>query len=249
MDLLVNGNSHSGAPWGRDGSVAGQVVTETLVLAACGGLAGLLLAVLGCAAVQAFGPADIPRLGETRVDWYVVLFTAGVSVFTALAASLWPALQSGRTRVASREWTPVSARRTGDLLVVGQFALALVLMISATLLVRSFLRLRAVDAGFRPDHLLSMRIDLHVGKTDDQQAAYFEAAMRRAEAIPGVLSAGAITGFLRTDPEDSVQLEDIPCSIRGLARTGLRANSSKRPASLCGRGVFFWIGTDGANLL
>ena len=148
--------------------IAGQVVTETMVLAACGGLLGLLLAVLGCAAVQAFGPADIPRLGETRVDWYVVLFTAGVSVFTALAASLWPALQSGRTRVASREWRPVSARRTGDLLVVGQFALALVLMISATLLVRSFLRLRAVDAGFRPDHLLSMRIDLHVGRTDEQ---------------------------------------------------------------------------------
>jgi predicted permease len=190
--------------------IAAQVVTETLVLAACGGLVGLLLAVLGCAAVQAFGPGDIPRLGETRVDWSVVLFTAGISVFTALAASLWPALQSGRTRVASREWTPVSARHTGDLLVAGQFALALVLMISATLLVRSFLRLRAVDAGFRPDHLLSMRIDLHVGKTDDQQAAYFEAAMRRADAIPGVLSAGAITGFLRTDPEDSVQLEGHP---------------------------------------
>lgn len=187
--------------------IAGQVVTETMVLAACGGLLGLLLAVLGCAVVQAFGPADIPRLGETRVDWSVVLFTAGLSVFTALAASLWPALQTGRARVASRQWTSVSTRRTGNLLVTSEFAVALILVVSATLLVRSFLRLRAVELGFRPDHLLSMRIDLHVGRTPDQYAAYFETAIRRAETLPGVQSAGAITGFLRTDPEDSIQIE------------------------------------------
>ena len=186
--------------------IAGQVVMETLVLATCGGFLGLLLAWFGCAAVQPFGPMDIPRLAEARVDWVVVLFTAGVSVFTALAASLWPAFQSGSTRVTSRQWTSVSARRTGDLLVAGEFALALVLIISATLLVRSFLRLRAVEPGFRPDHLLTMRIDLHVGRTNDQQAAYFDEATRRAEGIPGVQSAGAISGFLRSDPEDSVQI-------------------------------------------
>ena len=104
----------------------------------------------------------------------------------------------------------VSGRRTGDLLVVGEFALALVLIVSATLLIRSFLQLRAVELGFRPDHLLTMRIDLHVGRTDDQKAAYFDDAIRRAESIPGVLSAGAISGFLRTDPEDSVQIEGRP---------------------------------------
>ena len=187
--------------------IAGQVIAETLVLSMFGGLLGLLLAGFGCAAVQAFGPADIPRLAETRVDWPVMLFTAGVSVFTALAASLWPAFQTGKARLVSRQWTAASTRHTGDLLVVGEFALALILIISATLLVRSSLRLRAVKLGFRPDNLLTMRIDLHVGKTADQQAAYFEEAVRRAEAIPGVLSAGAITGFLQTDPEDSVQIE------------------------------------------
>jgi predicted permease len=187
--------------------IAGQVVTETLVLSTCGGLLGLLLAWFGCAAVRAFGPADIPRLAQARVDWVVMLFTAGISVFTALAASLWPAFQSGRTRVNSRQWTSVSRRRTGDLLVAGEFALALVLIVSATLLVRSFLRLRAVELGFRPDHLLTMRIDLHVGRTQDQQAGYFDEAIRRAESIPGVQSAGAVSGFLRSDPEDSVQIE------------------------------------------
>jgi predicted permease len=195
--------------------IAAQVVTETLVLSTCGGLLGLLLAGLGCAAVQAFGPADIPRLSETRVDLPVMLFTAAISVFAALVASLWPAFQSSKTRVASRQWTSVSTRRTGDLLVACEFALALVLLISANLLVRSFLLLRAAELGFRPDHLLTMRIDLHVGKTDDQQAAYFEEAIRRAENIPGVRSAGAISGFLRTDPEDSVQIEGHPAQHPG----------------------------------
>jgi predicted permease len=195
--------------------IAGQVLMETLVLSACGGLLGLLLAGFGCAAARTFGPADIPRLSEARLDWAVILFTAGISVFTAVAASLWPAFQSSMTRAASRQWNSASTRFAGDLLVVGEFALALILIVSATLLIRSFLRLRAVELGFRPDHLLTMRIDLHVGRTNDEQAAYFEEAIRRAEAIPGVLSAGAITGFLRTDPEDSVQIEGRPKQYPG----------------------------------
>ncbi len=195
--------------------IAAQVVAETLVVSACGGLLGLVLARFGCAAIQAFGPADIPRLGEARVDSTVLLFTAAISLFTALAASLWPALQGSRTRIAGRQWTTVATRRTGDLLVAGQFALAIILIISATLLVRSFLRLRAVDLGFHPDHLLTMRIDLHVGRTVDQRAAYFEQVIRRAQSIPGVQSAGAATGFLRTDPEDSVQIEGRPSQHPG----------------------------------
>jgi hypothetical protein len=88
-----------------------------------------------------------------------------------------------------------------------QFALAVVLVSAAGLLIHCFLRLEAVELGFRPDHLLIMRVDLHVGKSDDQQAAYFEEAIQRAESLAGVSSAAAISGFLRTDPEDSVQLQ------------------------------------------
>jgi predicted permease len=190
--------------------IAGQVLTETLVLSVFGGLLGLAAASTGAAAVRVFGPTDIPRLAEARMDWTVILFTAGITVLTALLASVWPALESGKTRVGSRQWTSASARRAGDLLVVGEFALALVLVTSATLLIHSFLRLRAVELGFQPDHLLSMRVDLHVGKTGDQQAAYFEEAIARAEAVPSVRSAAAISGFLRTDPEDSVQIEGRP---------------------------------------
>jgi putative ABC transport system permease protein len=190
--------------------LAAQVLTETLVLAACGGGVGLLLASSGAAAIKAFGPADIPRLAQARNDWMVILFTAAITVLTALFASVWPAIETGRAHAGSRQWTSVSARRIRDLLVAGEFALALMLVTGAGLLIHSFLRLRAVELGFRPDHLLSMRIDLHVGKTLDQQAAYFEEAIQRAEAIPGVRSAAAISGFLRSDPEDSVEIEGRP---------------------------------------
>ncbi len=190
--------------------IAGQVLTETLVLSTCGGLLGLLLASSGVAAVKAFGPTSIPRLAEARIDWLAILFTVGVTAFTALLASIWPAFETSKTRIGSRQWTSASTRRAGDLLVIGEFALALILVASATLLINSFLRLRAVEMGYRPDHLLTMRIDLHIGKTNDQQAAYFEEAIKRAGAIPGVRSAAAITGFLRTDPEDSVQIEGSP---------------------------------------
>ena len=195
--------------------IAGQVLTETLVLSVCGGLLGLLLASSGAAAIQAFGPGDIPRLADARIDWVVVLFTAGVTIFTAVLASVGPALESGKTQVGSRQWKSASARRAGDLLVAGEFALALVLVTSATLLIQSFLRLRTVELGFRPDHLLTMRVDLHVGRSSDQQAAYFEEAIARAKGIPGVQSVAAVSGFLSSDPEDSVQIEGRPLQYPG----------------------------------
>jgi putative ABC transport system permease protein len=195
--------------------IAGQVLTETMVLSICGACLGLLLASSGVKAIQVFGPANIPRLSEARIDTTVILFTVAATLFSALLASVWPAFESSKTRVVNQRLTSASTRRSGDLLVVGEFALALVLVVSATLLIRSFLRLHAVALGFHPDHLLAMRIDLHVGKTDDQQAAYFEDAIARAESIPGVLSAGAISGFLRSDPEDAVQIEGRPLQHPG----------------------------------
>src|SRR6185437_640685 len=81
--------------------------------------------------------------------------------------------------------------------------------------IHSFLRVRATKLGFRSDHLLVMRIDLHVGKTTEQQASYFEQAIERAESLPGVRTAAAISGFLRTDPEDSVEIEGHPLQHPG----------------------------------
>src|SRR6185312_11828090 len=72
--------------------IAAQLMTETFVLASGGGLLGLLLAAGLTQAIKAYGPADIPRLSDTQIDWQVVLFTAGVTIGTAIFASLWPVL-------------------------------------------------------------------------------------------------------------------------------------------------------------
>jgi predicted permease len=93
------------------------------------------------------------------------------------------------------------------MLVIGEFSIALVLLAGAGLMLRSFLLLQTVNPGFRPEKLLIMRIDLHVGRTAAQQVAYFRDAIERVRTIPGVLSAAAISGFLWSDPEDRVQIE------------------------------------------
>lgn len=191
----------------KSARLAAQLLAETTTLSLLGGGLGLLSAALAVQTIKAFAPADIPRLAEAQINWPVVLFTLGVTVCATLFTSLWPAMESNHSQISSRQWTSISARRVRDLLVAGEFALALILITAAGLLIHSFLRLRAVELGFKPDHLLVMRIDLHVGKTDVEQAAYFEEAIDRAVSIPGVKSAGAISGFLRTDPEDSVEVE------------------------------------------
>ena len=191
--------------------LAGQLITETLVLSVFGGMLRLALASTAVKALVASGPPDIPRLTEARIDGMVLLFAAAVSIFTALFASVWPAFQSGSEGAAgSRQWMSISTQPLRDLLVAGEFALALVLVAGAGLLVHSFLRLQAVELGFRPDHMLMMRVDLHVGRTRDQQDAYFREVTERLRSLPGVQSAAAITGFLRTDPEEGVEVEGRP---------------------------------------
>jgi hypothetical protein len=88
-------------------------------LAICGGLSGLLLAACVTQAIRAYAPTGIPRLVEARIDSEVALFALGVTVFTALVASLWPTLEFDSMRAGSRLWTSVSTRRARDLLVVG----------------------------------------------------------------------------------------------------------------------------------
>jgi predicted permease len=192
------------------GTLAAQLLTESLVLSVTGGVLGLMLAATALKALIAFGPRDIPRLDEAYIDLHVLLFTLLLSLFAATASSLWPAMRTGITLARSRQWNTVADRCVRNMLVVGEFSIALVLLAGAGLMVRSFVRLQSVDPGFRPEKLLLMRIDLHVGRTYAQEVTYFRDAIERAQSVPGVRSAGAITDFLRTDPEDSVEIEGRP---------------------------------------
>lgn len=189
------------------GRLAAQLLTESLVLSVAGGALGLALAAAALKALIAFAPPGIPRLAEARIDPPVLLFTLAVSLFSAIVSGLWPAMRNGTMLARSRQWTTVANRGVRNMLVVGEFSIALVLLAGAGLMLRSFLLLQTVDPGFRPEKLLVMRIDLHVGRTAAQEVQYFRDAMDRVRTIPGVVSAGAISGFLRSDPEDAVQIE------------------------------------------
>jgi putative ABC transport system permease protein len=178
-----------------------QVLTESLLLALCGGAFGTLLAVVGTNVIVAIGAKVIPQLVGVSLDLRVLAFTAGLSVFTGLLFGLIPALRISASTL--NDALKEGARSAGSshegmrqILAVSEIALALVLLAGAGLLLRSFSKLRAVDPGFRSDHLLTMSIGLPSAKYpagSTKPAAFYRELFRRINALPGVESAGAVS--------------------------------------------------------
>ena len=144
-----------------------QLLTESVLLSLMGGAVGLVFAVWGLDLLTAFQPAELPRLESIRLDARVLLFTLGVSVLTGLVFGFVPAWRASRADVSEalkeggRAATAGAARhRLSNLLVVSELALAIVLLTGAGLLIKGFWRLRSVEPGFEPQHLLSMRLEL-----------------------------------------------------------------------------------------
>jgi putative ABC transport system permease protein len=179
-----------------------QLVTESLVLAAAGGGLGALLAELGVEALVALSPPELPRLGAIGVNRNVFLFAAAITTVIGLAVGVIPALHASRSdlhtglKEGSRQ-TLGGHQLTGRALVVAEVALALVLLISAGLLLRSATRLFAVRPGFDPSHLLTMQVQTSGHKFDDPKVTrqFFAQALQQARAVPGVASA-AFTSLL-----------------------------------------------------
>jgi putative ABC transport system permease protein len=179
-----------------------QWLTETLLLALMGGAAGLALARYGLAVLLALAPAGIPRLDETTIDGRVLLFTSAVTVLTGLLTGLFPAWRNARAELAKtmkeggeKGSVSGSSQRFRHALVVGEIALALVLLVGAGLLIRSFARLISVEPGFQTRNLLTMHIFLN-GQAYGQQgkaALYYQQLLDRFRALPGVESAAAVT--------------------------------------------------------
>ena len=179
-----------------------QLLLETMVLALLGGAAGLLLAWWSVDALIAFGPADLPRLDEIRVNTGVVLFTFGIASLTSLFFGLIPALQASRPQVeqalkeASRGSTGgVHSHRLRSAFVVSQFALSLVLLVGAGLLIRSFAELRAVQPGFDPHGVLTFWQSLPKARYGevDQQIQFFDRLQAKLAALPGVKDVGIVS--------------------------------------------------------
>jgi predicted permease len=174
-----------------------QLLTESLLLAAIGGAVGIAVATLGVRALVALSPPGLPRAGAIRVDGSAFAFGFVITTLIGLAFGLVPALQAARSdphldlQRASRHATGWH-RRTRSALVVAEFALALVLLVSSGLLLRSLERLFAVDVGFDSSQLLTMQVQTSGHRFDDDRAThwFFGQALAAARRVPGVTSAG-----------------------------------------------------------
>ncbi|HSE98402.1 MAG TPA: ABC transporter permease, partial [Blastocatellia bacterium] len=178
-----------------------QVLTESLALALLGGAAGLALAGWGIDILISLAPQNVPRLEETSIDSSVIAFTLGVSILTGVLFGLAPALQSFRQdlTVWLKEGGRTSGQATGlfrlrGLLVIAEVALSLVLLVGAGLLLQSFARLRGVEAGFRSENVLTMRIALpKTGfATPEQKIVAFKELDRQINSLPEVEAAGFV---------------------------------------------------------
>ena len=184
------------------GRLIRQLLTESLLLAVIGGLAGTGVAILGVRALVALSPPDLPRLGAIGIDRTVFAFTFSVSAAIGLAFGVLPALHAAR-RDPQRDLSYGSIRAAGGLrparsaLVVAEVALALVLLVTSGLLLRSVQRLFAVEAGFDSSRLLTMQVQTSGRRFDDVRSMnrFFEQALEAVKRVPGV-SAAALTSQL-----------------------------------------------------
>ncbi len=194
-----------------------QLLTESLALSVVGGAVGLLAAKWGVQLLLAISPAEIARINESSpssiLDGRVLGFTSLIVLLTGLLAGVFPALQASKTDInetlkAQSTAGSARSRRGGWLralpaLMIAEFALALVLLVGAGLMIKSFLRLMAVPRGFNPDGVLTLTLspsyENYPGYPGVRRSFYLQEALARVQALPGVQSAG-LTSFLPLTP-------------------------------------------------
>ncbi|MGH9662816.1 MAG: FtsX-like permease family protein, partial [Bryobacteraceae bacterium] len=200
------------------GRLIWQLLTESAVISLCGSAAGILLAVAGVPILLALAPAGkVPRVEEIHIDSEVLAFAVGLGLFTGILFGLVPAFQatgrnvhsflgqSGRAATGRRE-------RLRGVLVVSEIALTLVLLTGAGLMLKSFLRMRAVNPGIRPENVLIMTVDLPYSmyRTATDMQAFHIRVLAKLSNIPGVVVAAAVNWlpFLPTLTRGDFHLAD-----------------------------------------
>lgn len=179
--------------------LARLLLTESLLLALAGGAVGFLLALWGVDLLASLEKIPIPRLADSTVDWTVLLYTVAISAATGLVFGLLPVLQAGRAEVSrtlaegSERSSSAGGARIRQVLVAAQIALAIVLLVGAGLLIKSFMRLMTVDPGFPTENILTMSVELPRTKYATGQQAFqlVNRVLSNVRAVPGVMSAGA----------------------------------------------------------
>lgn len=205
-----------------------QLLTESVLLALAGGAAGLVLGYAGVRALLAINPGDIPRIGQqgsaVSLDWRVLVFTLAVSLITGVLFGLIPALNASRSDLnatlkesGTRSGTGLRQNKSRSILVIVETALALVLLVGAFLLVRTFMAMQAVDPGINPHHVLTMQMSLSGQRFEKTLpvAQMEHEAEQRLDAIPGVEAASADCYLPATGNE-----YDLTFNILGRAPSG-----------------------------
>jgi predicted permease len=201
-----------------------QLLTENLMLAVVSGIAGLALAAAGVQAIRLFGPANVPRMDEVRIDGRVLAYTGLISVLTAALFGIVPALRAAGIQVhsvlseAGRGLSGSNSLGFGHgrlrkALITIEVALCVVLLTGAGLLVRSFVRVSAANPGFDPRNALSFRLSLPGTryKTPEMVSGFYDQLSRRLRALPGV----QLVGMNYQLPLSSVALAWEPIGVEG----------------------------------
>jgi putative ABC transport system permease protein len=190
--------------------VVRQLVTESLLLALLGGAFGMVVAQFGVRALVALSPSELPRLAAIRVDGAVLAFGVAISALAGLAVGLIPALQASRRdlQIGLQQNSRRSAggrQLTRRALVVAEVALALVLLVSCGLLLRSLQRLFAVPLGFDASNMITMQVQAYSHRYDDDAAChrFFAQALEAVRRVPGV-TAAAFTSQLPLGGDNGV---------------------------------------------
>ena len=194
----------------RAGVLLRQAILESLVLSVTGGLVGLILAAIALRVGVSRLPETLPRINEIGLDWRIVLFAILLAVVTGLLCGLAPAFAALRTSVnetlkeGGRTGTAGGHARLRSVLVVGEIAIALMLLVASGLLLRSFEKMRAVDLGFHPDHVLVASYSLPQKQYATQGSVdqFNDELIRRIQQLPGVKSVG-LTSFLPASGNNS----------------------------------------------
>jgi putative ABC transport system permease protein len=177
--------------------LAGQLLTESTLVALLGGAAGIMLAIWSLDGIKALSPPNVTRFQDTRIDLVALLFTAGVAIVSGVLVGVWPALRISRTATLSSVLHEAGSRggsggasrqRARSALVVTQVALAVVLLAGAGLTLKSFWRAQQEPLNFDPSNTLSVAIALPAARyeNDEKITAFYEQLLARIRALPGV---------------------------------------------------------------
>jgi putative ABC transport system permease protein len=199
----------------------GQLLAESVLLSLCGGILGVLLAAWILRAIPLMTSFDLPRAVEIHIDWMILGFAAALSVATGVLFGLAPSLGASRPDLiqvlrasgeagnlgSKKGWAGLNVR---GLLLIGQVALSIVLLIGVVLLIKSVSNLRGIDVGFNPSHLLTMQVPLPPLRYDTNQkrASFFEELLHRVGSLPGVRGATVamflpMAGYAGTPVQDA----------------------------------------------